>query len=334
MKYDCIVIGAGICGLSAARRLAEYGKKVLVVEQSNQIGGLCREGHWKGTRFSIFGPHIFHTDDEEVWQFLSKFTDWTPFNSLYYVKSFCKGKLWSIPINYDELGDHAEYNELLLKEYLYVDYNKKMWGNDVDKVANNALTRLNYSSPLDKRYFKDKYQTFPKNGYNEMFLKMTEIKTMQIVLNTTFDPDDYEKGIPIIYTGRIDRLLGRSDLPFMTMGFQIVLNGAFPWSDKYGVINFPQDFDWIRAHSSKILYQQDTKEDVVIYEHPRGSGPECYPLVDNDSIRLWQDIDMEVYKNYPNIIAAGRAGKFEYMNMDKAVRSGLDAADKVLKGNK
>jgi len=332
MIYDCIIVGAGLTGLTAARCLADKGKKVLVIEQTNRIGGLCKEGHFKGTRFSIYGAHLFHTDNKEVWDFLSRFTDWTFYT--HFVKSYCKGKLWSVPIDYNELGKHSEWHELLLKEYLYNDYNKKMWGNYYDEIQGHSIKRLN-THPFDHRYFSSKYQAFPASGYDEMFMRMIDNKNIAIHLNSTLDifteplVFDWARS-PVIYTGRIDHLLDRSDLPFMTMGFETVLNGDFPWSDEYGVVNFPQDFDFIRAHSSKILYKQDTKNDVVVYDYPRRNGPECYPLIYNDSVRLWQDIDIEVNKKYPNIIPAGRAGLFKHLDMDQAVESGLKAANIVL----
>jgi UDP-galactopyranose mutase len=334
MIYDCIVVGSGICGLTAARKLADAGKKILVAEQSTQIGGLCKESYFRGTRFSLFGPHIFHTDDDEVWKFLSRFTDWTLFNSLYYVKSYCKGKLWTIPIDYNELGEHSEWQELLLKSYLYEDYNRKMWGDHVDEIAINSLKRLNMSSPLDKRYFKDKYQAFPTSGYNVMFSNMVDIATMSVMTGAVFKMDECCDDTPIIYTGRIDKLIEINSLPFMTMGFELKVDGDFPWSDKWGCINFPQDYDFIRVHSSKVLYQQDTKYDVVVYEYPRLSGPECYPLRYKETSITYDFVVKELKEKYPNVIPAGRAGKFEYMNMDQAVRDGLDAANKVLKGNK
>jgi UDP-galactopyranose mutase len=214
-----------------------------------------------------------------------------------------------------------------------------MWGEYSEYVSNNSLRRLNISSPLDKRYFKDKYQAFPANGYDEMFQKMIDNKNITVLLNGNMNDEDTKwihkvySDTPIIYTGRIDKILGRNDLPFMTMGFETVLNGAFPWSDKYGVINFPQDFDFIRAHSSKILYRQDTKNDVVVYEYPRRTGPECYPIRYGDligSIAIYKDIVKKVENKYPNIIPAGRAGKFEYMNMDMAVLDGLNCASLTL----
>lgn len=329
MKFDTIVVGAGLTGLTAARYLADKGKKVLVFEQTNRIGGLCKEGHFKGTRFSIYGPHIFHTSNKGVWDFLSRFTDWTYFNSNKYVKSFCKGKLWSIPIDYDEVGN-KEWDRATMVSALYHDYTAKMWGSYYEEVKGYSIKRLNTNSPLDKRYFKDTYQAFPANGYDEMFYKMIDNKNISITLNSNFDINYVDRATPVIYTGRIDHLIGRNDLPFMQMGFQIVLNGAFPWSDTYGVINFPQDFDFIRAHSSKILYQQNTENDVVVYEYPRRTGPECYPIYYEDSNILWNEIYVVVKKKYPNVYPAGRAGMFQYMDMGEAVMSGIDTAHIIL----
>lgn len=334
MTYDCVVVGAGICGLSAARKLADNSKKVLVIERTNRIGGLCKEGHWKGTRFCIFGPHIFHTDYEEVWYFLSQFTAWTYFDSSVYVKSFDCGKLWTIPIDYKEIPS-PDLNEYIVIDRLYNNYNRKMWGKYYDQVGDYSLKRLNLnpSYSWDHRYFKDKYQAFPSNGYDGMFMKMSDHPNITIVLNGEFKIDKLDKSIPVIYTGRIDKLLDSKlwELPFRTMSFEIVLNGEFPWSDKYGVINFPNDFDFIRAHSSKVLYKQETKEDVVVYEYPGGGNTDCYPVVYPDSSEMYLNILNSVKRKYPNVIPAGRAGKFEYMNMDQACLNGLYIAEKVLK---
>jgi len=330
MKYDCIVVGAGICGLSAANYLATRGKLVLVIEKSNQIGGLCKEGYYKNTRFSMFGAHIFHTNDPEVWYFLSLFTDWEFYT--HEVKSFCNGRLWSIPIDYNEIGDKAEWKQLLLEDLLYTEYSKKMWGGYYDDIKDDAIGRVKSKIRyFDNRYFKDKFQGIPTHGYNNMFLAMIDSKNIVVKLNESVDINYIDRNTPVIYTGRIDALINQTKLPYMTMGFIPVINGAFPWSDKYGVINFPQDYDFIRAHSSKILYNQDTKDDVIIYDYPRGRGPICYPIVYNESKKLWREIYAEVHEKYSHVIPAGRFGLFEYMDMDKAVRSGIDAALQVLK---
>lgn len=339
MNYDCVIVGAGLTGISAARYLADKGKHGLVIEQTNRIGGLCKEGHFKGIRFSLYGPHIFHTNNKEVWDFLSQFTDWEYFNSAEYVKSYCSGKLWTVPIDYSEFPENS-WAEGIAEMSLYEDYTKKMWGKYYKEMKDKSIKRLNIGSGprWDKRYFKDKYQAFPASGYDEMLMKMTDHKNIEILLTSPFSNlilnNLCTDKIPIIYTGRIDKLLDKAELPFMTMGFEIVLNGSFPWSDKYGVINFPQDFDFIRAHSSKILYKQDTKNDVVVYEYPGRSGIECYPIVYEGSLKLWEDIYKGVWKKYPNIIPAGRAGMFQYMNMDEAVCSGIYAAKIVLEGSK
>ena len=330
MKFDVIVVGAGICGLSAARRLATKGYSVLISEQSHSIGGLCKESYYKGTRISLFGAHIFHTNDVEVWEFLSKFTDWDYYT--HNVKSFCHGRLWNIPIDYSEVTSKIEWHEHYLRSSLYGDYSKKMWGQYYEAMRISISERLDLKNKLnDNRYFKDKYQGLPSNGYNHMFQNMIEMKNISINLNDNFDINFVDRGTPVIYTGRIDKLLGDIVLPFRTMRFERVVGTNFPWSDTYGVINFPQDYDFIRAHSSKILYKQNTEYDVIVYEYPGQTGPECYPVVHNDSIRLWQDVNIELIKKYPDVIPAGRAGKFDYMDMDQAVRSGLNAANEVMK---
>ncbi len=163
-----------------------------------------------------------------------------------------------------------------------------------------------------------------------MFKTMVDNKKIKILLNGEVDISEAKQ--PVVYTGRIDKILKRNDLPFMTTGFEIVLNKSFPWSDLYPVINFPQDFDFIRSHSSKMLYKQEVNNDVVIYEYPRRTGPECYPIIYKDSKDLYQVTASKLRDKFPNVIPAGRAGKFEYMNMDQAVLSGIDAANQILKG--
>ena len=333
MKYDVIVVGAGLAGISAARYLADKGKSVLIFEQTNRIGGLCKEGHFKGTRFSIYGPHIFHTSNNKVWDFLSRFTNWNFYTHT--VKSYCFGKLWNIPIDYDEVGN-KEWDRKTIEDALYGDYTKKMWGSWYTILDGSTIKRVSQKGgpKWDNRYFKDKYQAFPANGYDEMFYKMTDHKNISITLTSDFDIKWVDRATTVIYTGRIDKLLDNMDLPFRSMGFEIVLNGNFPWSDKYGVINFPRDFDFIRAHSSKILYQQDTKEDVVVFEYPGRVGAECYPVIYPESKELYSKYFFKLIEKYPNVIPAGRLGRFEHMDMDEAVQSGIDAANQMLRGGK
>jgi len=333
MKYDFLVVGAGICGLTATSRLAIKGHSVLLVEQLHSIGGLCREEYYKGTRISIFGAHIFHTNDKEVWNFLSNFTDWDYYT--HRVKSFCNGRLWSVPINYAELSKQNDWQEAILKSNLYSDYSKKMWGQYYECMREEIAARLIMKHPFENRYFPDKYQGVPANGYNHLFQNMIEMKNISVNLNYNFDIEFVDSSTPVIYTGRIDRLLGDTVLPFMSMRFEQEIDGEFPWSNEFGVINFPQDYDFIRAHSSKILYNQTTKHDVIIYEYPGQPGIECYPIIHDESKKLWKDINQKLYKKHPNVIPAGRAGKFGYYDMDEAVRSGIDAANDAikLKGN-
>jgi UDP-galactopyranose mutase len=330
MKFDCIVVGAGLTGLSSARYLADKGYKVLIFEQSNVIGGLCREEYFKNTRYSLYGPHIFHTNSRTVWDFLSRFTEWIEYTHI--VKSFCGGKLWSVPIDYTEVLDN-EWGKHILYSNLYLDYSKKMWGPYYNDVYKSTLSRLSQtgSQKTDIRYFTDKYQGLPSEGYNAMMQKMIDIQTISITLHSDFDIDYVDRDTPVIYTGRIDKLLGNTELPFQTVKFRYDFYSKFQWSDKYSVINFPQDYDFIRAHSSKMLYQQDTKHDITCFEYPGETGPECYPLLYPESQAIYTETFFKVTEKYPHVIPAGRAGSFKYVDMDDAVLEGIQAAEKVMK---
>jgi len=333
MKFDCIVVGAGLTGLSAARYLADKGYKVLIFEQSNVIGGLCREEYFKNTRYSLYGPHIFHTNSKTVWEFLSRFTEWIEYT--HFVKSFCGGQLWSIPIDYREDSYH-KLGAKTIYDNLYLDYSKKMWGQYYEDVHKSTLNRL---SPIgrqknDTRYFTDTYQGLPSEGYNAMMQKMIDIRSISINLHSDFDINYVDKDTPVIYTGRIDKILGTAELPFQTVKFQYKFYSKFPWSDKYSVINFPQEYDFIRAHSSKMLYQQNTEHDVICYEYPGESGPECYPIIHPISTAVYNEIVLKLQEKYPHVIPAGRAGSFKYVDMDDAVLEGIQAAEKVIKVKK
>jgi UDP-galactopyranose mutase len=323
--FDCFVVGAGICGLSAARYLANSDKRVLVFERSSNIGGLCAEDYWNNTRYSKYGPHILHTDDKEVWQFLSNFTSWN-YDVLNYVRAYDCGKLWTIPIDYEEVPDTLN-NRSILYNVLYNHYSKKMWGAYANEVMELALKRLDHKKiSWDKRYFGDKYQGFPSEGYNQMFAHMLDHPRISVLTNSEYVPGK-DGDTPVIYTGRIDQLLGCDDLPFKKVGFKYQYGEELVWSDKYPVINFPRDYDFIRVHSSKMLYKQKVEKDVICYEYPDMLyGAECYPIVTKRHKMIQKSLEGELGAKYPFIKPAGRAGKYEYMNMDKAVKSGLEAA--------
>lgn len=335
MNLDCVIIGAGLTGLTAARKLADNKKNVLVIEKHNTIGGLCKEDYYKNTRYSVYGPHLFHTNDQEVWDFLSRFTEWD-YDMNNHVKAYDLGKLWTIPIDRDEIGN-KQYYEKSMEERLYKNYTYKMWGEKYGPIMmENSLKRITHRKrwPHDHRYFTDKYQAIPDQGYNKIFNMMSNSKYIQIALNSKAKIEDF-MGVPIIYTGRLDYLLEKDILPYRYIDFTFQVNGNFHWSDQQSVINFPHDYDFIRAHSSKRLYKQDVTHDIIVYERPNDdTGIDCYPVVYNESLNLFGRIWREVKEKYPNIVPAGRNGKFMHLDMDQAVRDGLDTAELVLKGLK
>ena len=367
--YDCIIIGSGIAGAAAARVLAEeQGKKVLVLEKKHHIGGNCYDGKDEyGILVHWYGPHIFHTGNEEVYKWLSRFTDWYAFG--HEVVARVGDKLLPVPFNLntlkmvygeekaavlekklvDTFGFGARVPILKLREqqdedlraiadYVYENvflrYTMKQWGQTPEEIDPAVTGRVPVVISYDNRYFGDKYQGMPRDGFTPMFEKMLAHPNIEIRTNTNAKDalvisekegkvllEGQEFHGTVIYTGPVDELFdcrfGR--LPYRTLRFD------FEHYDKpdyqgHSVVNYTVSEDYTRITEFKYLTGQKADSTTIVKEYPfayTGAEGEIpyYAIMNeenNASYRKYADLAAQI----PDFHLLGRLAEYKYYNID------------------
>lgn len=380
--YDCIVIGAGIAGAAAARKLAEEGdKKVLVIERRSHIGGNCYDlPDEHGVLIHEYGPHIFHTGIEEVYEYLSRFTEWYPFG--HEVVAKVGDSLIPVPFNlntlhmvYDkEKADRLEqkliaaYGEgsrvpiMKLREnedpdireiaqYVYenvfLKYTMKQWGQTPEEISPEVTGRVPVLVSYDNRYFQDKYQGVPKDGFTPMFENMLNHKNIEVRLNTDCkevlkfeDSQIFFEGETftgdVIYTGALDELFdcrfGR--LPYRSLDFKF----EHYTEDSYqghSVVNYTVSEDFTRITEFKFLTgQKDTDGTTIVKEYPfayTGAEGEIpyYAILNDDNQALYEKYRV-LTAGMSRFYLLGRLAEYKYYNIDAMTKKAMELADRIM----
>ena len=365
-KNKILIIGAGITGITLAERFVSAGNEVLLIEKRDHIGGNCYDYKDKsGILVHKYGPHIFHTNYQEVWDYLSQFTDW-----LYYqhkVLGLINGKFVPIPFNLNTLYElfplkfaqkleetliqNFGYNQkvpiLELKkikdkdlkflanfvyEKVFLHYTEKQWGLKPEEIDASVTARVPVVISRDDRYFQDKYQGMPKEGYTKMFEKMLKNENIEIQLST-----DYKKLKNkiqynfLFYTGPVDEFFnykfGKLDYRYLKLDFQTFNQESYQPS---AVVNYPNDYDFTRIIEFKKLTQQNHRKTTIGIEYPGSEGFMAYPVLDEKNKELFQKYLKEAEKlKKQNIYFVGRLAEYKYYNMDEAVKSALGISNKI-----
>lgn len=380
---DCIIIGAGIAGSVAARQLAEEGnKKVIVLEQRNHIGGNCYDTlDEHGILVHEYGPHIFHTNLEHVYEYLSRFTQWIHFghevvakvhdqllpipfnlNTLYQVYGQEKGKeleeklvsaygmnqrvsIMELRKNEDpQLQEVAEY----VYQNVFLYYTMKQWGQRPEEVSEEVTSRVPVLISYDNRYFQDRYQGMPLDGYTSMFHHLLDHPNIQVELGVEaksrlelkedgiyFDGKLFEG--EVIYTGALDELYnceyGR--LPYRTLDFRFEHYNQESFQG-HSVVNYTVDEDYTRITEFKFLTrQQDTNGTTIVKEYPGAYTGEdgqipYYAILNVENQNLYEKYRQKasVYKNFHLL---GRLAEYKYYNIDAMVDRGMKVCKEILK---
>jgi UDP-galactopyranose mutase len=353
--FDYLIAGAGFAGSVVAERMASLGKKVLVVDRRNHIGGNAYDHLNKdGLLIHRYGPHIFHTNSEQVFNYLSKFTTWRSYE--HRVLASVDGKLVPIPINQDtvnslyglKLKTEAEVEAFFAKqaepraairtsedvvvskvgrdlyEKLFRNYTRKQWGKDPSELDALVTARIPVRTNRDDRYFTDQYQAMPKHGYTRLFENMLDHRNITIELGCDYrDVAQKVKYKEIVYTGPVDEFFGFrfGTLPYRSLRFEHkTLKKEF--LQPVAVINYPNEHAYTRVTEFKHLTGQAHRETSVVYEYPAAEGDPYYPVPTPENAALYKRY-AELAAATPHVHFVGRLATYRYYNMDQVVAQAL-----------
>jgi UDP-galactopyranose mutase len=360
--FDYVVVGAGFAGAVIAERLASCaGKKVLIIDKRNHIGGNTYDYYdAHGILVHKYGPHIFHTNSREVFDYLGQFTTWRPYE--HRVLASVDGLLVPIPINLNTLNElyglhlsaaevepflqaRAEKKEPIrtsedvvvnkvgreLYEKFFKGYTKKQWDLDPSELDASVAARIPVRTSRDNRYFTDTYQAMPLLGYTKMFENMLSHPNIKVMLNT--DYKEIEQDIPyqkMIYTGPVDYYFDYcyGKLPYRSIEFK------FQTFDKEvfqptGTINFPNEHAYTRVTEFKYLSGQQHPKTSVVYEYPQPEGDPYYPVPRAENAALYRQYQL-LTQELKDVYFTGRLATYKYYNMDQVVAQSLTLFKKIM----
>lgn len=359
--YDYLIVGAGFAGSVLAERLASTGKKVLILDKRNHIGGNAYD-HFDeaGILVHKYGPHIFHTNNREVFDYLSRFTQWR--NYQHRVLASVDGQLLPIPINLNTVNQLyglnldseqlrgffesvAEYKTPVstsedvvvntvgreLYEKFFKGYTRKQWDLDPSDLNASVTARVPTRTNRDNRYFTDTYQAMPANGYTKMFEKMLDHPNISLMLNT--DYRDAVKEISfkqMVFTGPVDQFFNYrfGKLPYRSIEFKFETHDIERFQET-GTINYPNDYAFTRITEFKHLSGQRHHKTSIVYEFPKSEGDPYYPIPKPDNAELYRKYE-NLARETENVFFVGRLATYKYYNMDQVVAQALTTFKKMI----
>lgn len=353
--FDYLVVGAGFAGSVLAERLArESNKKVLICDKRPHIGGNAYD-HYDdhGILVHKYGPHIFHTNSLAVFEYLSRFTKWRPYE--HRVLARVDGMNLPIPINLDTVNRlyglnlnpvtlQAYYESLAepvtsirtsedvvvskvgraLYEKFFRGYTRKQWGLDPSELDASVIARVPVRTNRDDRYFTDAYQCMPLHGYTRMFENMLDHQNIKIILNTGYrellKEVQFKK---LIFTGPVDEFFDYcfGKLPYRSLEFKHETLETEVFQEA-PVINFPNEHEFTRVTEFKYLTGQRHSKTSIVYEFPQAEGDPYYPVPNKPNAELYMRYK-ELTQAATDVYFAGRLATYKYYNMDQVVAQSL-----------
>ncbi len=352
MKYDYLIVGAGFSGAVLAERIAsQLNKKVLIIEKRNHIGGNAYDEYDKhGILIHKYGPHIFHTNSKKVFDYLSQFTEWRKYE--HKVLANLNGELYPIPINRTTINKlynknfttenevrefyervREKRNPILnsediiinkvgvdLFEKFFKNYTKKQWELEPKELSPSVCGRIPVRTNTDDRYFTDKFQFMPKDGYTKMFEKMLSHENIEIILNT-----DYKEIVNdvkfdrMIYTGPVDYFFDYEfgKLPYRSIRFEWK-NFDKEYIQKVGVVNYVGKEKQTRVCEYKHVTGQKSNSTTLSFEYSQKEGEQFYPVLNEPNRELYLKYENKT-KTLKSVIFSGRLAEYQYYNMDQVV---------------
>ncbi len=384
MSFDILIVGAGLSGAVIAHELALSGKKILLLEKRDVVAGNVYDKRIENINVHCYGPHIFHTNNDEVYKYMSQFWELNNFSNK--VEAQVKNNLIPVPFNFAGIdlffpNEKDKLKEELIKEFgkgsrvsifellnsknesinkvakfvyenVFLNYTTKMWGLKPNQLGDDVMKRVPVVLSYDDKYFHDKYEGVPKQGYTTAIKKMLDHPNIEVKTNIDAssllkleDGVIYYEGKPIdkkiIYSGPIDELMKFKfgELPYRSLfiDFKTIDKESY---QKTAVVNYPNEKKITRITEYKKMTFDISKKTIISVETPGAYDKNSklfstpyYPLT-TEFGKSKHNLYLEELKKYPNLIPIGRLATFKYINMDQAVLLALNCAKELKKSVK
>jgi UDP-galactopyranose mutase len=360
--FDYLIVGAGFAGSVLAERLANgSNKKVLICDKRPHIAGNAYDYYNdEGILIHKYGPHIFHTNSKDVFDYLSRFTEWRSYQ--HRVLACVDGMQVPMPINLDTINKlyglnltAFELEEFFQKvaepvenirtsedvvvskvgrelyEKFFKNYTRKQWGLDPSELDASVTSRVPTRTNRDDRYFTDSYQAMPKHGFTRMFEKMLDSPNIKIMLNC--DYREIANDIPyrqMIYTGPVDAFFDYryGKLPYRSLEFKHETHDMEKFQEA-PVVNYPNEQPYTRITEFKYLTGQEHKKTSIVYEYPQAEGDPYYPVPRKENADLYAKYKL-LADARSDVHFVGRLATYRYYNMDQIVAQALTEYGKIV----
>jgi len=375
-----LVVGAGLSGAVLAERLAsQSGQKVLVIDARDHIGGNCYDyiDSETGIRLNKYGAHLFHTNDQGVWNYINQFDEWVRWE--HRVLSMVENQFVPIPVNittvnmlvpeanlqnseemdqwlqenqihYSEIKNSQEMAESRVGRDLYQKmfkpYTVKQWDRDPSELDKSVLARIPVRNNFDVRYFADKYQALPKDGYTHFFERLLDHPQIEVRLGVDFfdlmkesdwnkNSDGSRKFKGIIYTGPVDQYFKQmgsdlESLEYRSIDFKLTKLKGVNFFQPNSVVNYPElEYPFTRIVEYKHFLNQSSQDTLIVSETTNDHGDPYYPVPNARNLELYSKYQKMAAALEPEIYFVGRLATYKYYNMDQAIRAALDLFEKI-----
>ena len=358
-RYDYLIVGAGFAGSVLAERLAsQHGARVLLIDRRPHVGGNAYdEPNEAGILYHKYGPHIFHTNSDQVVDYLSQFTQWRPYE--HRVLASVRGQEVPIPINRTTLNmlfdanlrtdeEAAEYlaqraepvEDIKTSEDVVINavgeelyrlffrgYTRKQWGLDPSELDKQVTSRIPTRTNSDDRYFSDTFQAMPLEGYTKMFERMLDHPLIEKRLGVDFaefKDRAHEIADHIIFTGPVDEYFDFrfGKLPYRSLKFDHQTLEQ-EWFQPVAVVNYPsEEVPFTRISEYKYLTGQESPVTTITYEYPSAEGDPYYPIPRPENQELFKKYEA-LADETEGVTFVGRLATYRYYNMDQIVGQAL-----------
>lgn len=370
-----IVVGAGFSGATIANLIADkLNERVIVIDKKDHIAGNSYDYRDEnGIMIHKYGSHIFHTNNEKVWEFLKQFTDFNTY--MHSVVGILDGIEAQIPFNFHTLyqvfpttmakrmesklldafpyntkvpilefqkqdDDDLKYLANYVYEKIFLNYTTKQWGVSPKDVDGAVTARVPVYLSLDDRYFQDKYQGIPLEGYSAVVEKMLTHKNIEVILNTDFESFKKEtsnivdgENVRIFYTGSIDEFFNYKygQLPYRSVHFKMETYDR-EYYQSHACINYPNNYDFTRIHEYKHYLNDKSEKTVIAKEYSEffelGKNERYYPIASPENAALYEKY-LNDAKSLNNVYFLGRLGDYKYYNMDLAIARAIELFESI-----